>query len=223
MIKNLKTKIAALVLGAALVPMLMGPTGGVPSRPTFQMVTATTTASRPATPCSNLTSQVAVCNSSVAGYGWSNTGATTDLKNWDVYADNAGTLHFRMINDAAGGALDWMTVGPRTGITKTPVAILGSPIPKFIYGNGGGIGTCAIINNQGITTCTRGSAGSYTLNFTSGYASSSSYSCTASPTVQGTAVVTAEISTTSATTATVQTKTAGTNTDNNFQFICAGS
>lgn len=44
--------------------------------------------------------------------------ATTNQKIWDFYADSAGTLHARLVNDANNATTDWLSV-TRTGFAST--------------------------------------------------------------------------------------------------------
>lgn len=57
-------------------------------------------------------------------------GAAVDTKIWGCYADPAGLLHFRGVNDALGASSDWMTV-TRVGMTFPKV---GFPISNICVG-----------------------------------------------------------------------------------------
>jgi hypothetical protein len=58
-------------------------------------------------------------------YSQVNSASLTDAKIWDCYVDTGGVMHYRVINDAASAATDYMTVS-RTGATGANIGIGGN-------------------------------------------------------------------------------------------------
>lgn len=155
-------KLIAGILSTLVVIGLMAPTGGFPSRPTFQAVTVTgvtKTQSLLSTGTganSVASSNIQLNGSNSAQIFWANSGAGTDAKAWDILTDTAGVAHFRLINDGLASAADWMTV-TRTGITSANVKIGGASLPHTAAGSfTAGVSTCtatATIALIGISTC----------------------------------------------------------------------
>lgn len=92
----MRTKtIACMLLLGALVPALMGPTGGLPSRPTFQQATATNVLST--------TNGSFVASSTTPGFVLDETDGGTNQRFWRTYAA-AGSFNLDLVADAGTGA-----------------------------------------------------------------------------------------------------------------------
>lgn len=96
---------------------LMGPSGGYPTRPTFQQ-----TVIKGICASTLSTSLLQICNPSGPSLSLTTTGAGTDQKLWDWFTDTSGVMHYRMINDAAAAANDWLNIS-RTGIVPTAMTL----------------------------------------------------------------------------------------------------
>lgn len=98
------------VIFAVVLAMLMAPTGGFPSRPRFQNVTAVENSS-------GTSGTYQATSSATPGYGWNETGAGANLRQWREIA-NSGTKLDQACTDA-GACTSYQIATRSAGVVTT--------------------------------------------------------------------------------------------------------
>lgn len=100
-----------------IAAMLMGPSGGYPSQPTFQNVTVAGGTGNP-----NIANTQFFVSGGTPETDYINSAAATDQKAWDTYEDSSGTLHSRALSDSLGSAQNYLDI-TRTALNITGLSI----------------------------------------------------------------------------------------------------
>jgi hypothetical protein len=219
MLKLIRNRAGLVLAGliAALCPMLMAPSGGFPSSPTFQ--------------------NVVVQNSSGTNLDICNTSGAANNKCFNLRAGGSGTsFAISLENDAHvlgtnglvisrnAGLSTLATVAIGDGTDKPAVTVNGSTLPRFAYGVINGLGGCSVVAGSStiptasnVSSCSRTSAGVYVVTlsgFTTAPACSfGSYTGNVAQTYSATGANTLAMSTFN---------TASAATDSQFSILCMG-
>lgn len=162
--------LGALLVTLGIAPLLMGPSGGLPSRPTFQLVTATSSVS------GNTLHRE--CNTSNGlglkcwGLRVGSTGSWALTPETDAFA--LGTTNALVIAKNSSQAITSLDLGNATD--KPSITLNGAAVPtKYSYGmiQGGG-SSCTVLaassaQTANLSGCVRNAAGDYTVSFSSAY------------------------------------------------------
>lgn len=161
---------AAILAFAAFLPLLMAPSGGLPSRPRFQsvMILGAGTGYAPAQASLGLSSSAPIISINESA-------AAANNRLWSLSAQGEALLG-RALTDDESSAGTWLEVN-RTAHTvdtvnlrATSVQANGVAIPTSAYGymdgSAGGCTIDAAYASQGVSGCVRNGVGQYTLTVT---------------------------------------------------------
>lgn len=221
-------KWSGIVAFAALIPMLMAPTGGIPTILSLAKLTVSSPTGK-------------VCSSGVnTGVACSSNNSSTGHIAWAHVVEARGTANNQLglivASTAAGNNTDTLFRVQANGTSVFnidgvgAVSSQGFVIPKMSYGAiTPGNGTCSItvaatVQNQNLTSCSCGATGGCTVNFTTSYTTNPpACSVTGAPVTNS--VTTVEVTSALIGSVSLQTLNGATNTTQNggINVICVGT
>lgn len=139
----------ALIAFVCSLPLLMAPSGGFPSRPTFQKVTVSSTDSQ----------KIPMCRTS----------ATVGQKCASVEIGSTGNFYVYPATDAGVGTGTALIEGVRSATgTWSSVNINGNPSPQMAWGRVLGSSGALLTGSSNVLSTSRSVGGVYTINFQAG-------------------------------------------------------